>query len=284
MDRRSLLKKIGVSGAGLMVLPVGMSKFYEVNPAEEAWKSLGRFTRERYVFRYIEPDKELPKVFLYGDSISIGYTEYTRAALDGQANVIRLHRNGGSSHNFIEYMETLRKTMFHPYLENGWDFGWDLIHFNVGLHDLKYVTEGKLDRENGTQVSSIKEYRHNLEKIISYLEKTWPDARLVFATTTPVPDNERGRIKGDSARYNEAALEILRKYDQVIINDLYAYINPRFDDLAIRPGNVHFSKEGSRILGKRVGKFIAQIMKTDTVPIPDEEFLKEQERNYLESL
>jgi hypothetical protein len=35
--------------------------------------------------------------------------------------------------------------MFHPYYDEGWDFEWDLIHFNVGLHNLKYIVDGKLD-------------------------------------------------------------------------------------------------------------------------------------------
>jgi hypothetical protein len=250
----------------------------------EAWKSLDQSTRERYVFRYIEPVAHLPKVFLYGDSISIGYTEYTRCALEGQACIYRLHRNGGSSNDFIRNMEVLRKTMFKPFFQEGWDFSWDLIHFNVGLHDLKYVVDGKLDKENGLQVTSLSDYRDNLEKMVLYLKKTWPDAKLVFATTTPVPPGEPGRIPGDDKRYNSAALEVLQDDQDVVINDLHGFINPDFPNLAIKPGNVHFTSEGSRKLGKHVAEVIAGELNLQTVDIPGEQELKQREKEYLDNL
>ena len=126
----------------------------------------------------------------YGDSISIGYTEALRCALEGEADVFRLFRNGGSSWQFVQNMEIQRKAMFQPYLESGWEFEWDLIHFNVGLHDLKYVTDGRLDKINGQQVSSIIDYKKNLNEICEYLHSSYPSAKLVFAATTPVPEGE----------------------------------------------------------------------------------------------
>jgi hypothetical protein len=287
MNRRTYLKKLGLLGTGAAM---GKTFLYAHHfpmqdyPLKEAWKSLGKLTREIYVFRYIEPVPHLPKVFIYGDSISIGYTEYTRCALDGQACVYRLHRNGGSSHDFIRNMEALKKTMFKPFIHEGWDFTWDLIHFNVGLHDLKYVFDGKLDRVNGRQVTSIPDYMENLEKIILYLKKTWPAAKLVFATTTPVPVGEPGRIQGDDNNYNSAALKVLKGYPDVGVNDLHSFIIPDFSELAIKPGNVHFSREGSRKLGKRVAEVIAGELNIRTHDIPDEQVLKQREKDYLDSL
>jgi len=49
---------------------------------------------------------------MYVDSISIGYTEYTRDTLDGKACEYRLQENGGRRNDFIRKMETLRKIMF----------------------------------------------------------------------------------------------------------------------------------------------------------------------------
>jgi len=40
-------------------------------------------------------DAPLPE----GDSISIGYAEYVRCALEGLATVIRLHKNAGNTSN-----------------------------------------------------------------------------------------------------------------------------------------------------------------------------------------
>ena len=41
-------------------------------------------------------------------------------------------------------MKNLNATMFQPYLSQGWKYKWDLIHFNFGLHDLKYTLNGIL--------------------------------------------------------------------------------------------------------------------------------------------
>ncbi|WP_299668725.1 hypothetical protein [uncultured Polaribacter sp.] len=74
---------------------------------KKAWYNLCKFATERYQFRYIEPTDSLPKVFIYGDSISIAYTEYVRAFLEDKACVFRLHENGTSSNEFIQKMETM---------------------------------------------------------------------------------------------------------------------------------------------------------------------------------
>ncbi len=73
----------------------------------------------------------LPRVLLIGDSISIGYTVPTRAALKGKANVHRIPTNGGPTIRGVEQID--------KWLGDG---EWDVIHFNWGLHDLKYI-DGK---------------------------------------------------------------------------------------------------------------------------------------------
>jgi hypothetical protein len=173
--------------------------------------------------------------------------------LKGQANVYRIHRNGASSNQFITYMNTLKQSMFQPHLKGGWNFKWDIIHFNVGLHDLKYVVNGStLDKVNGTQMSSIDKYKSNLETICTYLQKEFPKTTLVFATTTPVPEDEPGRFVGDDVKYNEAALEVLSGFPNIQINDLYTYVLPNFKVWAIKPGNVHYNPKGKKEQGMQV--------------------------------
>ncbi len=233
---------------------------------KKAWESLGKFPRTRYQFRYIEPVASLPNVFIYGDSISIHYTEYVRASLEGKASVYRLHKNGNSSDKFIRNMETFKETMFQPNLEGGWDFSWDVIHFNVGLHDFKYMVGKKRDKVNGTQVSPPEVYKENLEKIIAYLKTNYPNAKLIFATTTPVPDGEAGRIEGDAIRYNELALKVLEKHKDIIVNDLYTVSVPVQKEHS--QGDVHYKPEGSRIQGIEVAKVIANTLNIETVECP----------------
>jgi len=249
---------------------------------KDAWMGLCIPAASRYLYRYIKPVPGLPKVFIYGDSISIGYTEYVRASLEGKAWVYRLHENGGSSNEFIRKMETLRKAMFQPDLKHGWDFEWDVIHFNVGLHDLKYVVDRKLDKENGKQVSSLDTYENNLRSIINYLKNTYPNAILIFATTTPVPEGEPGRVAGDDKRYNKMALKVLKDHKDIIINDLHGFSIPVLEEYATRPGNVHFKPEGSRLLGIEVAKVIGDIAGIKPVECPSVDIIKELSGQYEE--
>ncbi len=173
------------------------------DPAKEAWNSLLNPKHAKQAeFNFVENDPGLSNVLIYGDSISIGYTQAVRDQLAGKANVYRIHLNGGDSGTLIPKMNRMHDVMRDPELAGHWSFEWDVIHFNVGLHDLKYVVDTgkrvKLDKKNGTQVHSQDEYRENLSGVLSYLESTFPDAKLIFATTTPVPEGEPGRVAGDA--------------------------------------------------------------------------------------
>lgn len=207
-------------------------------------------------FEYVKNDPALPNVLLYGDSISIHYTKYVRAYLADKANVHRLHTNGGSSHGFIKNMNLLHSSMQDKSLADPWTFDWDVIHFNVGLHDLKYLHQGKLDLEQGKQVSTIKGYKNRLIHIIEYLKANFPNAKLIFATSTPVPENAKGRIAGDSAKYNEAALEVLKAYPEVAVNDLYGFTKDKQQEWWMRPGDVHYAANGRKAQGEQVAKVI----------------------------
>lgn len=214
--------------------------------------------QEGPVFSYIHPKKGLPNVLLYGDSISIGYTNTVREELKGKASVFRIFNNGQSSHEFIPKMDKLERTMFEPYLKGGWDFEWDLIHFNVGLHDLKYMKGGELDKENGTVVSDVATYKENLHGICQFLQRKFPNTRLVFATTTPVPKNAKGRFAGDAKKYNAAALEVLKNYPSIVINDLYGFTLPNHARWMVKPGNVHYNALGKAEQGRKVAQVILE--------------------------
>ena len=228
--------------------------------AREAWAGLlSAKSKKQAAYAWVENDPKLPNVFIYGDSISIGYTPNVRENLEGKANVYRLHTNGGDSSSFIDKVEGLHKTMRNPKLEGHWDFKWDLIQVNVGLHDLKYVIDGKLDITTGTQVSSHEVYAKNLAGIFDWLEKNEPQAKIIFALTTPVPENSGGRKAGDAAAYNKVARSAIGKR-KVVINDLYTLVKPNQSKWWTRPGNVHFNADGNEALGKQVSETILQAL------------------------
>ena len=189
----------------------------------------------------------LPRVLLIGDSISIGYTLGVREALKGVANVHRIPANGGPTSKGLDNIEAWLGTS-----------KWDVIHFNWGLHDLCYrdpgaKTQGKRDKVNGSVTHSVEEYATNLEKLVRRMKKT--GSRLVFATTTPVPEGEAGRKVGDDLRYNKAARVVMKKHG-VPVNDLHAVMEGRMDRFGTRPGNVHFKPEGSTLLAEQVARAI----------------------------
>ena len=198
--------------------------------------------------------KELPRALILGDSISIGYTPHVRTLLQGKVNVSRPQANCGSTTTGLAAIDKWLGTAH-----------WDVIHFNWGLHDLCYrhpdsKTQGNRDKVNGTQAVSPEQYEENLEKLVQRLQKT--GARLIFATTTVVPDGEAGRVVGDDRRYNQIALRVMRKYS-VEVNDLHALTSGFPADLFSGPGNVHFTTSGSQKLAAQVA---AAITATRTTP------------------
>ncbi|GGD11910.1 SGNH/GDSL hydrolase family protein [Aquisalinus flavus] len=211
---------------------------------------------------YWDYSNGLPNVLIYGDSISIDYTATVRAELDGKANVIRLPANGSDSGMIISKMKAMHTSMSDPALSDPWAMTWDVIHFNAGLHDLKYISAGKMDKQKGTQVNSIGTYTSNLREAIGYFREIAPDAALIFATTTPVPEGEPGRFVEDAARYNEAAIDVMMSAD-VAINDLYSFTLPHLDAWIVAPGNVHFTPAASELQGIEVARIIGHHLDSD---------------------
>ena len=193
----------------------------------------------------IADEPGLPRVLLIGDSISMGYTLPTREVLKGKANLHRIPANGGSTKDGIANLDK-------------WLGGekWDVIHFNWGLHDLKHFKDGKMD-PNAPQVSNPEEYEKNLRELVKRMKAT--GAKLIFATTTPVPDGSSGRVAGDDAKYNAVAARVMKDLG-VSIDDLHALCVPKLADWQL-PQNVHFKPEGYRALAEKVAAEIEAALK-----------------------
>jgi acyl-CoA thioesterase-1 len=135
-----------------------------------------------------------------------------------------------------------------------------VIHFNFGLHDLKFVDDqGKnAPPDKGHPQVSAEDYQKNLETLVARMQKT--GAKLIFATTTPVPEGAQARIKGDEKKYNEIAATVMKKHG-VAIDDLFAFALPKLAEIQL-PANVHFKPEGSKELGKQVASEILKALET----------------------
>ena len=101
-------------------------------------------------------------------------------------------------------------------------------------------------KESHQQVP-IDEYEANLRKLVARLKKT--NAKLIWRSTTPCPEGVKGRVVGDSAKYNVVAKKIMDE-NGIPIDDQYAFCIDKLDKLQL-PANVHFTKEGSEALAKQ---------------------------------
>lgn len=214
--------------------------------ADEKRKERRRPKKPNPAMQPVEDVPGLPRVLLIGDSISIGYTVPVRELLEGKANVHRPLTNCGPTTRGLQHIET--------WLGKG---QWDVIHFNWGLHDLKYMGPRQqnladpADPDSRPQVP-IEEYEANLRKLVSRLRQT--GAKLIWRSTTPVPEGAKGRVVGDAVRYNEVAQKIMMEHD-IPTDDQYTFALERLKDIQL-PANVHFTPEGSRQLA---GQAVAAI-------------------------
>ena len=216
--------------------------FDKLSPAEQAWEKvlqqqLGSFylplhKRDKIAGKsnawdFVKDDPKLPRVLLIGDSVSRGYTQPTRKVLEGKANVHRAPANCGPTASGLKNLDA--------WLGEG---KWDVIHFNFGIHD------------RGTPPA---DYVKRLEEIVGRLEKT--GAKLIWASTTPIPDNPAQKQTAQSiVEKNALAAEVMKKHG-IPTDDLFGAMTPRLKEFQ-PPLDVHYTGAGYDFLGATVGEAI----------------------------
>lgn len=218
-----------------------------LSPERQAWErvlqgQLGSFylpihQREKVAGRsnawdFVEDDPALPRVLLIGDSVSRGYTQAVRTALAGKANVHRAPANCGPTANGLKHLDV--------WLGDG---RWDLIHFNFGIHD---------------RATPLADYTQRLDQLIARMQQT--GARLMWASTTPIPDSPDGKQTARSIVERNAAAANLMQRHGIAIDDLFTAVTPHL--AAFQPPNdVHFTADGYTFLGQTVAQAIEQALK-----------------------
>ncbi len=221
-----------------VILGVSLSGFAQSTSAPP--KAVTKPKARNRAFEPVVDDPKLPRVLLIGDSISIGYTAPTRDRLKGKANVHRIPTNGGPTTNGLAHLK--------KWLGDG---RWNVIHFNWGLHDLKFMPDGK--RQVDTEA-----YGKNLRELVRQLKTT--GAVLIWATTTPVPEGVTPpRNNADVVAYNAIAAKIMEQ-NNIAVDDLYNYALPKLKEIQL-PANVHFTPEGSQVLADQVAASIESALK-----------------------
>lgn len=226
--------------------------FASLSPEEQAWEKvlqaqLGSFYLPLHkndkaagrsnAWDFVRDDPALPRVLLIGDSVSRGYTLPAREALAGVANLHRAPANCGPTASGLKNLEV--------WLGDG---RWDVIHFNFGIHD---------------RATPVADYLTRLSELVERLQKT--GARLIWASTTPIPTSADGKQQSSSIVERNQAAERLMQSRGVIVNDLFAKVTPHLASFQ-PPNDVHFNADGYAFLGRQVAEAIQQALPGAALP------------------
>jgi len=223
-------------------------------------------------------NNSVPNVLLVGDSITgvgTGYLTNVQAMLGPSASTVT---GGGSIGNAATqsgpgYGKNWCGTSFGLlHCTTKWAQerigGWDVIHFNWGLHDIcpkMYVA------------ITPEQYIQNMEAIYLQLRQMLaPNGTLIWTTTTPVPPSYKNRNNSDVRRANGQMRTLFgpgSKHPEVVIHDLYSEVvhrcnrdstsmgYPQTSDCTFLQDNgVHFSDAGRQFTGIMAAAAIAKYL------------------------
>lgn len=186
----------------------------------------------------------MKKIILIGDSIRMGYAPFVQRELENEAVLWAPEENGGTSRNVLAHLDE-------------WILSReaDVVHLNCGLHDLARDVGAA-----GVRVE-IDEYKRNVREILSRTQAG--GKKIVWATITPVDQENHRTVKkmerweSDIERYIQAASGVASEL-QIPINDLNRVVNEAGKENLLLPDGVHFTTDGSKLLGKTVAAFLRE--------------------------
>jgi len=191
-----------------------------------------------------------PNIFLIGDSIRLGYCETVKNELSDKAEVFYFSDNCKSTQYVIFNMRRWAEMFDDPDKV-------DLIHFNCGHWDVAHWNRYDLP------LTGENEYAKNIEMIIALLKDFFPNAKLVFATTTPMnPDGgDTGgydtRTSEAIAQYNKIAAGVVKEHG-ISVNDLNSFVkdwdSTHYKDIC------HFTDSAYVTIGKEVARKLHEIL------------------------
>lgn len=216
--------------------------------------------------------KQLPLVYVIGDSVSVqygpsleralfGFYRYDRKRGEAEALLnldVPLGANGGDSVRCHEYLRA--------FLSNA-EILPDVLLLNCGLHDIKR------DIETHEIQVPLSLYRSNLEQIIRLCRDK--GVLPVWIRTTPVVDaihNSKPRIEfhrfaSDVLTYNVCADEVMMSAHVPII-DLFTFTRNLGDDATLYCDHVHYREAIREKQGLFLAGFLAGVSASTFPPKP----------------
>lgn len=178
--------------------------------------------------------RDLPRVMLIGDSITRGYFATVEEQLKGKAYVARIATSKAIG-------DPALLSEISTFLSQG---AFDVVHFNIGMHGWAY-TEA--------------EYRQHFPDLVATIRKHVPaTTRLIWASTTPIrKDREGGASNSRIEARNRIARELATAAG-IPVDDLHAAASAAPGD--IHTDDIHFTKEGSAMLGAQVAAAIQKLL------------------------
>lgn len=190
-----------------------------------------------------DADKDdLPRVLLVGDSITRGYFGAAEKHLAGKAYCARLTTSKCvSDPTFNDDLKLILK-----------QYQFSVIHFNNGLHGWGYTED---------------QYRDGLLKTVVAVKEHAGDAKLIWATTTPVRDKanlETFAERTDRVKVrNKLASEIMTE-QHIPTDDLFELVE---DHAEWTSGDgVHFNGQGNEALAKQVVTSVLENLPSAELP------------------
>ncbi len=189
---------------------------------------------------------DLPTVVLIGDSIRLGYAPLVVKRLEGRARVVSPAANGGDSANVLKHLDE-------------WVIGAKpaVVHFNCGLHDLKF------DKKSNKHQVERQQYAANLRQIVGRLRQE-TSAAIVFADTTPILDDRHARrragfdrFEADVRRYNQTAAAVMRELG-VPVDDLHGVVEQGGPEKLLGNDGTHYTPAGYARLAEAVADCVTR--------------------------
>ena len=209
----------------------------------------------------------MKNILLIGDSIRRGYDSAVKKTLEGIAEVYFPEDNCRFASYLLRYIGD-----YGALIKNGTP---DIIHWNAGLWDCL--------RQYGEDAHTpIEVYAYYIERICLRIKKLYPNATVIFATSTSVISEKMAegfkRYNNEIEEYNSTAVEIVKKHG-FLIDDLYT-VSTKLPESAHSDAVHYYTPEGTEAITNQVLYSLAPHLDTDKELIYKEDLYTDEPVGY----
>ncbi len=205
----------------------------------------------------------MKKVLLIGDSIRLGYDKYVKESMKNFAEVYFTDDNDKFTANILRH--------FHVITDMLELYDCDVVHWNAGAWDnIRIYGDEPLTRPDV--------YADNVLRITKRIKYVFPEAKIIFATSTPVIesgyiDDFEYRRNEDVELYNKLAVDVV-KSEGCIVNDLYGLLRDQPESLHSDQSH-YYTPEATELIGMQVNRVICDALGVgyDKLTPPDKDSL-----------